>query len=67
MRTVASNDFDIGKQLARIDRVQAEIHRTQAELATMKLENRFFPILIQAAVTAVALMASGAFIASYLS
>lgn len=67
MRTVASNDFDIGKQLARIDRVQAEIHRTQAELATMKLENRFFPILIQATVTAVALMASGAFIASYLS
>lgn len=67
MRTVASNDFDIGKQLARIDRVQAEIHRTQAELVAMKLENRLFPILIQATVTAVALMASGAFIASYLS
>ena len=67
MTTIASHQLDIGEQLVRIDRVQAEIHRTQAELAAVKLETRFFPVLIQATLTAVALMATGAFIASCLS
>lgn len=66
MTTVASHHLDIGEQLARIDRVQAEIHRTQAELAAVKLEPRFFPVVVQAILAAVALMATGAFIASYM-
>jgi hypothetical protein len=66
MTTAASPHLDIGEQLAHIDRVQAEIHRTQAELAAVKLETRFFPVLGQATLAAVALMATGAFIASCL-
>lgn len=65
MTTVASYHFDIGEQLARIDKVQAEIHRIQAELAAVKLEPRFFPVLVQATFAAVTLMATGAFIAKY--
>lgn len=67
MTTDALPQLDIGEQLARIDRVQAEIHRTQAELAALKLEARFFPVLVQGILAAVALMATGALIASYLS
>lgn len=66
MTTVASPQLNIGEQLVRIDRVQTEIHRTQAELAAVRLEPRFFPILVQATFAAVALMATGAFIASHL-
>lgn len=66
MRTVASPQLDIGEQLARIDKVQVEIHRTQAELAAVKLETRFFPVLVSSTAAAIALMATGAFIASYM-
>ena len=66
MTTVAFPQLDIAEQLARIDRVQAEIHRTQAELGAVKLEPRFLPVLVQATFAVVALMATGAFIASYL-
>ena len=67
MTTLASPHLDIGAQLARIDRVQAEIHRTQAELAAVKLETRFFLVFLQAILAAVALMTTGGFIARYLS
>lgn len=60
-----SHQLDIGGQLARIDRVQAKVHRTQAELAAVKLEARFLPILFQAVLAVVALMVAGAFIAGY--
>ncbi len=66
MTTAPPPQLDIGEQLVRIDRVQAEIHRTQAELAAVKLEPRFFPFLVQATLAAVALMTTGAFIASYM-
>lgn len=68
MATAAPDpQLDIREQLARIDKMQVEIQKTQADLAKTKLEVRFFPgtLIFQATLAAAALMTAGAAIAKF--
>jgi hypothetical protein len=63
MATVAPDpQLDIREQLARIDKMQVEIQKTQADLAKTKLEVRFFggTLFFQATLAAAALLTAGA-------
>lgn len=48
MATIPSftETLDIREQIARIDKAQAEIQKTQADLAKVKLEVKYYPGLI---------------------
>ena len=63
-----TEQLDLREQIARIDKMQAEIHKTQAELSKITLDVRFYPgtLLFQGTLAAAALVGAGAAIAKLL-